>query len=347
MIRKTTPVLALLLALGWAGSSDALARPVFIPPISLGEPGQIDADLSRRFRQAVALRVPARAAWQLRRPDPEACRGGCRVVAIKGRRDPRPRFTLRVYDLPGGEVIGAARVQVPAGTALPVLADALLLKTSFLLGLDLGAPPPPPPPPPPLPALPDRAAPPPPAAPALSVHRRSARAVPRRFELGVGPTSLVGPSRQMASVGAELTAALRLWGPLTLKAVAGYQDAGRFNVDAVGFRAAPLHLLVGAQWTWRWWQLGIFGGGTALFVWADADSYDYGASARMSGLTFGITLELRVALRVHPRWSIGLGLRASYLLSELDTEFDFGYDQVQFAISRVMIQPSLDVTVRF
>lgn len=325
-------------------------KPVFIPPILHADTNKPDQLLNRVFGQAVSLRVPADADWRLSSPDPAACRRGCQVIRISGRRAPEPRYVLRVYDFPGGRETSTNHLNVPSGTTIALIADALLLKCSFLFGVELNVGPRPartasaPPPPPP----PSR---PPPPAPRVKVRRTSPRAVKRRVDLSASATTLVGTDSLFLSIGAEISGAVRIVGPFALKAALGGQGAGRVAFGTVQFRAMVFSLLAGAQWAWKWWQVGVFGGGTLMFIWVRFE--DLGSTAigntRTTGLTGGPTLEGRAAVRVHARVSLGLSLRLTYLINELRTRILDQFDNVlsEFRASHVLFQPTLDVTVRF
>jgi hypothetical protein len=351
LITFTLAVLAPVLL--WPADARATAKkPVFIPPILHNDTNKPDQLLNQAFGAAVSLRVPADADWRLSAPDPAACRNGCQVIRISGRRAPEPRYVLRVYDFPGGQEISTNHLKVPSGTTIPLIADALLLKCSFLFGVELNvgprrprtvasrtAPPPPPP---------SR---PPPPAPRVKVRRRSPREVKRRLDLSASAVTFVGSDSLFLSIGAEVSAAVRIVGFFALKAALGGQGAGRVGFGTVQFHAVAFSLLAGAQWSWRWWQAGVFGGGTLMFIWVRFE--DLGSTAigntRATGLTGGPTLEGRGAVRVHTRVSLGISLRLTYLINKLRMRILDQFDNVlsEFRAAHVVWHPTLDVTVRF
>ena len=122
----------------WPARARASAKkPVFIPPILHDDTNKPDQLLNRAFVAAVSLRVPADADWRLSPPDPTACRKGCQVIRISGRRAPEPEYVLRVYDYPGGRETSTNHLKVPSGTTIALIADALLLKCYHLFYLVL------------------------------------------------------------------------------------------------------------------------------------------------------------------------------------------------------------------
>ena len=320
-----------------AGAGRATPQgPVYIVPITHQDTQQPDAMLSRAFRSAVSLRVPVSADWRLSEPDPVICQRGCRVIRITGRRAPTPNYQLALRQFPQGREVAATRFAGPADTTVDLLADALLLKTSFLLRIDL-------------------------------VRRRREAVTPRprvsrsnvspspprrppRLQLSLGPSSMLGMDADLISAGLEAAVSLRLLGPFTVRAVAGWQVNGQISDGLSRFHAFPLHLLLGAQWHWTRFELGLFAGGTAMLFWVrfDDSALALARSAEMKGISGGPTGELRLGVRAHRRLSIGLTNRVTYMVSSLRTEVGGLYDTTaRFQVPHVLYQVALEVSLNF
>lgn len=311
--------------------------PVYIPPILHQDSQQPDKLLSRAFRDAVALRVPVTADWRLTSPDPAVCRTGCVVIRIAGRRAPSPQYVLQLHSFPRGSRLASSQITGPSDTTPALLADALLLKTSFLLRLDLRQRKKPAPA-----AVTVRSPSDPPAVPDW----RSGRP---RLELGLSGTALMGLTDVMLTGGVELSAALRLLGAFHLKASVGYLGAGEVADGRSTFRLVPVHVLLGLQWSWRWLQLGAFAGASMLVFWVDFDdpTMQLPADTGFTGVSGGPTAELRVAVRAHRYLSIGVTSRVTYAPVDLSSAVSDSWETARFRVPRGLMQTSLDVTVTF
>jgi len=312
-------------------------RPVYIPPILYQDSGQPDKLLSKAFRDAVALRVPVTADWRLTRPDPAVCRKGCVVIRIAGRRAPSPQYVLRLSTFPQGTQRASTQITGPWDTTPALLADTILLKTSFLLRIDLRRERQPPPP--------EVTHGPPASAPSAAVWRRGRP----RLELSVSGTSLVGLTDYMVAGGVVVSAALRLVGAFHLKAAVGYLGAGRVEDGLSRFNAMPVHLLAGLQWSWRWFQLGAYAGATMLMFWVDYDSQrlNIPAGTGFTGVSVGPSAELHFAVRVHRFVSIGLSTRVTYAPTDLSSYVSDEWQTARFTVPRGLIHSSLDVVFTF
>lgn len=327
----------LLLLAGAAKAGPRSQRPVYIPPILHQDSQQPDKLLSRAFRDAVALRVPVTADWRLTPPDPAVCRRGCVVVRIAGRRAPSPQYVLQLRSFPQGARLASTQITGPSDTTPALLADALLLKASFLLRMDLRRKRKP---------APSVVAVRTPAGPPVAPDWRGGRP---RLELGLSGTALMGLTDGMLTGGVELSAALRLLGAFHLKAAAGYLGAGEVSDAHSSFRLMPVHVLLGFQWTWRWLQLGAFAGASLLVFWVDFDdpTMQLPADTGFTGISGGPTAELRVAVRAHRYLSIGLTSRVIYAPVDLSTSVSDSWETARFRVPRGLMQTSLDVTVTF
>ena len=340
------PVVLLILGAALLVASVARATPrgpVYIVPILHQDSQQPDRLLSSAFRQAIALRVPVAADWRWGAPDPTVCERGCRVVRISGRRAPTPHYVLTLRQFPQWRQVAATRFSGPSDTTVDLLADALLLKTSFLLRINLvrtgrsaG--------PSVRRVVTPRAAPSPRPAPAPA--RRPSRP---RLQLSVAAGSLLGTDADMMAAGLEVAASLRLVGPFTIKGVAGWHINGQVSDAFSRFHAFPVHLLLGADFHWRRFQLGIFAGGTAMLFRVTFDDHAVAAyqNAEMKGVSGGPTVEVRFGLRVHRRLSIGLTNRVTYMVNSLQTELSANGETTRFQVPRVLLQVGLDVTLSF
>ncbi len=325
---------------GIAAAAPRGHRPVYFPPISHLDSQRPDELLTRAFREAVALRVPSGADWRLGQPDPAVCRGGCLVVSISGRRSPSPRYELQLRSFPKGAQVASAHISSPPNTALTLLADALLLKASFLLRVDVtrrgGSP-----------------------SPALVAHRSTTAPSPpppnkadgrmRRLELSLSGIALVGMTDPMLCGGVGLSAVLRLWGRLGLKAGIAYLGAGKGEDSLSTFNLVTASFQAGFTWTWRWFQLGLYAGGTLLVFWVELDDtrLEIPPSTGFTGMSGGPSMELRMALRVHRRVSLGITTRAIYSPVDLGTAVSDSRQTARFRVPRVSMQSSMDVTFRF
>ncbi len=310
--------------------------PVYIPPILHQDSQQPDKLLSKAFGEAVALRVPVTADWRLTQPDPAVCRKGCVVIRIAGRRAPSPQYVLQLRAFPRGSQLASTQITGPSNTTPALLADALLLKTSFLLRIELHRKRQP---------APARVVVRAPPAPVPAVRPRGRT----RLELRVSGTAMIGLSDQMLAGGVEVGAALRLVGAFHLKAGVGYLGAGRVADGLSTFQLMPVHALVGFQWRWRWFELGVFAGATMLVFWVDFDSslLNIPADTQFTGLSGGPTAELRFAWRVHPYVSIGITSRLTYAPVDLSSSVDDGNQSARFRVPRALTQSSLDITFAF
>lgn len=341
------PVLVLLVAgiLLLAGAAEAGPRahgPVYIPPILHQDSQQPDKLLSKAFRDAVALRVPVTADWRLTRPDPAVCRKGCVVIRIAGRRAPSPQYVLQLHAFPQGSQLASTQISGPSDTTPALLADAILLKTSFLLRIDLSRKRQP------APAVvtaQSAAAPASAPAPASSL---ALRGWPR-LELSVSGTALTGITDHMVSGGVELSAALRLVGAFHLKAAVGFLGAGQVEDGLSTFTVMPVTALAGFQWSWRWFQLGVYAGATMLVFWVDYDMYrmDIPEGTGFTGISGGPTAELHLAVRVHRYVSIGLTTRVTYAPVDLSSYVSDQNQTARFTVPRGLTQSSLDIIFMF
>ncbi len=325
-----------------AAKAGAVARgPVYIPPILHQDSQQPDQLLSKAFRDAVALRVPVTADWRLTPPDPAVCRKGCVVIRIAGRRAPSPQYVLQLRSFPRGSALASTQITGPSDTTPALLADVILLKTSFLLRIDLTgehrrAPT----------AVAPRAAASSPSEVSPSVLVK--RGVPR-LELGLSGTTLVGLTEPMIAGGVELSAAWRLLGAFHLKAAVGYLGHGRVEDGLSSFSAMPVHVLAGFLWSWRWFQLGIFAGGSMLAFWVEFDhnQLEIPESTGFTGISFGPTAELHLAVRVHRYVSIGVTTRVTYAPVDLRSYVSDPWQTARFTVPRGLTQSSLDIVFSF
>jgi hypothetical protein len=331
-------VAGILLVTGVAQAGPRGHGPVYIPPILHQDSQQPDKLLSRAFRDAVALRVPVTADWRLTDPDPTVCRTGCVVVRIAGRRAPSPQYVLALRSFPRGAQVASTQITGPTDTTPALLADALLLKTSFLLRLDL-----------------TRAR---RATPTVVATRAPApsplQAPPRgrgrpRLELALSGTALVGMTDHMLAGGMEVSAALRLVGAFHLKAGVGFLGAGQVEDGLSTFSVLPVSALVGFQWSWRWFQLGVFAGATMFVFWVDFNQglMNIPSNTGFTGISGGPTAEVRLAVRLHRYVSIGLTNRVTYAPVDLSSYVWDNYQTARFTVPRGLIQSSLDVTFTF
>jgi hypothetical protein len=344
MITLTFGLLTLLAAPADVG-------PVFLPPIAAADASPLDPDVADRLREAVVLRVPPEARWRLGSPDPSVCRGGCRVLAITTTGLPRRSYRITLREEPRGKVVNAAGVDPPADATPAQVADALLLRCSFLVGLDLGALPPPPPPPPPArrldPPRPRLAPPsprpaPPPPRPADPRRRL------RRVELSLGPAVLAGLESPYLGGGVELALAVRLHRTIYLRLGIVGLDASDHDGLVVP-RSIWTTLLAGPLWTWRWFQLGLMGGAAASvhFVHFRLESYYSVPDRRILGLTGGPALSLRVAVRVHHRLSLGLNVLGIYTVNDLTISVSDGVGSLAtYELPRGLLITTLDLALR-
>jgi hypothetical protein len=326
----------ILLLAGAAKAGPRTSRPVYIPPILHQDSQQPDKLLSRAFRDAVALRVPVTADWRLTHPDPAVCRKGCVVIRIAGRRAPSPQYVLQLRSFPQGSELASMQITGPSDTTPALLADALLLKTSFLLRIDLTR---------------DR-------RPASTVEAPRAAASPSapgvaprgrpRLELSLSGTAVVGLTDHMVSGGVELSAALRLYRAFHLKVAVGYLGAGQVEDGLSSFDLVPVHVLAGFQWSWRWFQLGVFAGASMLVFWVDFDHSQLDIPRTgFTGISAGPTAELHLAVRVHRYVSIGLTSRVTYAPVDLSSYVSDQWQTARFTVPRGLTQSSLDVTFTF
>ena len=112
---------------------------------------------------------------------------------------------------------------------------------------------------------------------------------------------------------------------------------------------ASVHMLAGFQWSWRWFQLGVFAGASLLVFWVDFDhnSLDIPASTGFTGISGGPTAELHLAVRVHRYVSIGLTSRVTYAPVDLSSYVSDQWQTARFTVPRGLTQSSLDVTFTF
>ncbi|MFH2006542.1 MAG: hypothetical protein ABI333_08160 [bacterium] len=321
--------LATLSALSSARASGRRG-PVYIPPILYQETQRPDKQLSHAFHEAVALRVPLSADWRLTPPDPAVCQRGCVVVRIVGRRAPSPQYVLRMHRFPRGSQVSAARLDSPTDATPALLADALLLKTSFLVRLELS----------------ERRRAAPTATPSKPVPRKHRR---DRVWLSVGSVGMLGLDGDMVSYGAELAATIRLWGPMVARVSAGYQGLGTVGDDLSSFQAVPVGLQLGAQWSWSWFELGIFGGGSLLLYLVRFNEATLGLDGNgdMTGLCGGPSGELRLAAHVHRHVSLGVFGRFTYVVNRLRTSVSGQYQTAEFEVPSLLLQVGVDLTFRF
>jgi len=327
----------ILLIAGAAKAGPRAQGPVYIPPILHQDSQQPDKLLSKAFRDAVSLRVPVTADWRLTSPDPAVCRKGCVVIRIAGRRAPSPQYVLQLHAFPKGSQLASTQISGPSDTTPALLADTILLKTSFLLRIDLSRKRQPP-------------------RPEVSVRTSGAAPSPPpggrarpRLELGVSGTALVGLTDHMVAGGMELSVALRLAGPFHLKAAVGYLGAGQVGDGLSSFDVMPVQVLAGFQWSWRWFQLGAYTGATMLVFWVDFNQrlLDIPSDTGFTGISAGPTAELRLAARVHRYVSIGLTTRVTYAPVDLSSYVSDQYQTARFTVPRGLIQSSADITFTF
>lgn len=311
--------------------------PVYIPPILHQDSQQPDKLLSQAFREAVALRVPVTADWRLTAPDPAVCRKGCVVIRIAGRRAPSPQYVLKLSTFPKGSQRAATQITGPSDTTPALLADTILLKTSFLLRIDLT----------------QRRQ----RSPAVvTTHPVAANASPvvrprgrPRLELSLSGTALVGMTDHMVSGGVEISAALRLLGAFHLKAGVGFLGAGRMPDGLSTYDVMPVHALAGFQWNWRWFQLGVFAGATLMVFYVDFNMavLDLPGGAGFTGVSGGPTMELHCAIRLHKHVSIGLTSRVIYAPVDLSSSVSSASQTARFRVPRGLTQSSLDLVFTF
>ncbi len=337
----------LLVLAGVAKAGPRVRGPVYIPPIVHQDSQQPDKLLTKAFRDAVALRVPVTADWRLTAPDPAVCRKACVVIRIAGRRAPTPQYVLQLRSFPRGSQMASTQITGPPDTTPALLADTILLKTSFLLRIDITGERRPAPPPGSTVVAP-RVAAPPPSARGPSASGPAHARVPR-LALGLSGTTLVGLTDPMISGGVEVSAALRLVGAFHLKAAVGYLGNGQVADGLSTFSVMPLHLLAGFGRTWRWFRLGVFAGGAMLAFWVEFDDtqLDIPESTGFTGISFGPTAELQLGVRVHRTVSIGLTTRVTYAPVDLSSHVSDQYQTARFTVPRGLIQSSLDITLTF
>jgi hypothetical protein len=331
----------LLVLAGAARAAPHLRGPVYIPPILHQDSQQPDKLLSKAFGDAVALRVPVAADWRLTVPDPAVCRTGCVVIRIAGRRAPSPQYVLQLRSFPRGSQWASTQITGPSNTTPALLADVILLKTSFLLRIELSG---------------ERR-----RAPTVVASSKAAPASPRvstpvlashgphRLDLGISGTALVGVTDTMIAGGVELAAALRLVGVFHLKAAVGYLGNGQVADGLSTFSVMPVHVLAGFAWRWRWFRLGVFAGGSMLAFWVNFDhnQLDIPESTGFTGISFGPTAELQLAVRVHRHVSIGLTTRVTYAPVDLSSYVSDQWQTARFTVPRGLTQSSLDVVFSF
>lgn len=327
----------ILLIAGAAKAGPRAHGPVYIPPILHQDSQQPDKLLSKAFRDAVSLRVPVTADWRLTPPDPAVCRKGCVVIRIAGRRAPSPQYVLQLHTFPKGSQLASTQITGPSDTTPTLLADTILLKTSFLLRIDLSRKRQPDPA--------EVAVRSPAATPGPAMRRRGRP----RLELAVSGTALVGLTDYMLAGGMELSAALRLVGAFHLKAAVGFLGAGQVGDGLSSFDVMPVHMLAGFQWSWRWFQLGAYAGATMLMFWVDFDQslMDIPSDTGFTGISGGPTAELHCAVRVHRYVSIGLTTRVTYAPVDLSSYVSDQWQTARFTVPRGLVQSSLDVTFTF
>jgi hypothetical protein len=339
------------------------APPVYVLPIVDASAPAAARALDRALHRAARLRLPGSAGWHAGPPRPGDRSRVVRIVRVPGR---IPTYQLRIEIPPARAPIAASRVEVPRGTSMALLADVILLKCSILLGLDLASPPPdepspsPPasPPPRPLtllpkvaPALPPVEVSPParsvtvPVAP--SVVPRAASPRPLRFGLSFGGSGLIGLDRRTLSAGADAAFEADLGRWFRLRVETGWQTSGKPAERDGFFQVFPLAVLAGARWHWTRFEVSALGGISLLSVFGDRG--EIGVDARfVNAVTGGLVALGRLAVVLHRRVHLGLGLRLHVLLDR--TLVGASGDPpvtATLTLARVLIQPSLDLTFRF
>ena len=333
------------------------APPVFVLPIVDASDPAAARTLDRALHRAARLRLPGSAGWHAGPPRPGDRSRVVRIVRVPGRIQ---TYQLRIESPPARAPIAASRVEVPRGTSVALLADVILLKCSILLGLDLASPLPDEPPPRPRPltlrpkiapalppiAVPPRVRPAPALAPPVDPPR-VASPRPLRYGLSFGGSGLIGLDRRTLSAGADAAFEADLGRWFRLRIETGWQTSGKPAERDGFFQIFPLAVLAGARWHWRRFEVSALGGLSLLSVFGDRG--ELGVDARfVNAVTGGLVALGRLAVVLHRRVHLGLGLRLHVLLDR--TLVGASGDPpvtATLTLARVLLQPSLDLTFRF
>ena len=305
--------------------SPAAADPlVWVPPVQDTAASAPDMNLTVAMRRAAALSSPRGWPWRQGQPDHRRCDAGCKVIRIKGSASPAPAYTLRRVDLPLGP--GArTRLSLPAHTPTQQVAEARVVKSSFLLA-DVDPPPRPWRPPPPRVV---REMPPPEAPP--------------RHWLSLGPAMTLGLDSAYFTFGVEVGGTFGLAGPFALRAAVGYQTVGTGGGPRgdVEYSALPVHLMLGAWFAGSRWSAGAFGGLTITALWLELDNDTMPSTSEVA---VGIGFEGRAALRLVSSLWLGASLRAGILPGEVDVTVD---EELLYLMPNATLSLALDLSWSF
>lgn len=293
---------------------------VWITEIKDRQTGAADEALMRELRVAAGLAGPAAAGWAFGEPDPSVCAGGCRVIEIAGHRGPPAEYKLV---LRGSEL--STRLLAPEGTSVFALAEALVLKCSFLLE-QAAAPAAGSGDSPEVPGEPD----PPSRADALRI--------------GVEPSVMIGLDQDYVTVGLSLAATYRFLGPVAVRATIGWQELGLREVgdSDVWYHGLPTNLMAGAVFQEGAWSFGVFGGVWIHALWLELHEFGLG---RQREVAVGAVIEGNVRLNVLEWLEIGLVVRPGYVSDEVDVTSD--EDGTLFLLPHFFLSAGLELAVGF
>jgi hypothetical protein len=350
---------SVFLALVFTSSASTLAEGsprVFLLPVRDGK-GEVDAELTKALRLAVALDQRGPRGWHLVASSAiaELCRRRCTVLQVRGVRGPPARFTIeaRLWHAPSGRAPGQKtarrRAQLVATTRARLsaflLAQALLRRCRALIASAAR----PAPRDEPAATKPGRQEPtqraeveePPtiPSRPAAPVER------PRRHAFDVGPSLLFGLDRSFLLAGAEVGATFPLGALVCARATLGFVG---FGSDAVGerrvtYRALPLTVLLGLRWQSVRFALAAFSGLSVMALWVDLQGEGPPATESNEAI-LGALLETRGRFYLSEHWSVGLGLRAVLVPDRVDMEDRQGGRF--FVLPHALLQTTLTVAYR-
>ncbi|MCA9665050.1 MAG: hypothetical protein KC503_05660, partial [Myxococcales bacterium] len=319
----------------------AAPRRVWLAPV-LDSGGEADTTLTEALHSAQSLHLgEAESRWRGGEPPPKFCtrRRTCAIVRIRGTREAqRARYAVRVELLPSQRAVSST---LAVRADLAQLAAALLIKARLLVdsvapvALDV-----------PLDAPRRRVA--QVRAPEQPPLRARAKTVVQpaaaRHSLDLGPTLTVGLGRRFLTAGVEVGATFELYRALSLRVTLSYQDGGAGeSIDGdFTYRTLPLALLLGARWQTERWSLGVFAGLLVSPLWM---TFENQLVRGGSDVIVGPAAEARGALRLTPRWSLVLGLRATAVPDHVDADAAAGGDII--ITPRLMLSTTISAGITF